>query len=96
MSVGPCVTGWCLILEFIFTLAMALKSYPLQPGRLLALEAVPYTVTMILTGLLTVYVLLQPVTQSFYAQRLLMHHSPIVTEQAHTIPVSLVGTALTQ
>ena len=37
---GPFVTGWVLILEFIFTLAMALKSYPLQPGGLLAMEAV--------------------------------------------------------
>lgn len=34
------ITGWVLILEFIFTLAMALKCYPLQPGGLLALEAV--------------------------------------------------------
>lgn len=32
--------GWVLIAEFIFTLAMALKCYPLQPGGLLALEAV--------------------------------------------------------
>jgi len=39
-TVGPFVTGWCLVLEFIFTLSMALKSYPLQPGGLLALEAV--------------------------------------------------------
>ncbi|MEJ2442576.1 MAG: sodium/proton antiporter NhaB [Exilibacterium sp.] len=38
-SVGPFVTGWLLIGEFIFTLAMALKCYPLQPGGLLALEA---------------------------------------------------------
>jgi len=29
-----------LILEFIFTLAMALKCYPLQPGGLLAIEAI--------------------------------------------------------
>lgn len=36
----PFVAGWILILEFIFTLAMALKCYPLQPGGLLALEAV--------------------------------------------------------
>ncbi len=36
---GPFVTGWLLIAEFIFTLAMALKCYPLQPGGLLALEA---------------------------------------------------------
>ena len=39
-TVGPFVTGWILILEFIFTLAMALKAYPLAPGGLLAIEAV--------------------------------------------------------
>ncbi len=37
---GPTFTGWMLIFEFIFTLAMALKCYPLQPGGLLAIEAV--------------------------------------------------------
>ena len=37
---GPFVTGWILVVEFIFTLAMALRCYPLQPGGLLALEAV--------------------------------------------------------
>ena len=37
---GPVVAGWALILEFIFTLAMALKCYPLQPGGLLAIEAI--------------------------------------------------------
>jgi len=34
------LTGWVLVAEFIFTLAMALKCYPLQPGGLLALQAV--------------------------------------------------------
>ncbi|RIK93267.1 MAG: sodium/proton antiporter NhaB [Proteobacteria bacterium] len=37
---GPVVAGWVLVFEFIFTLAMALKCYPLLPGGLLALEAV--------------------------------------------------------
>lgn len=37
---GPVAAGWLLIFEFIFTLAMALKCYPLQPGGLLAMEAV--------------------------------------------------------
>ena len=37
--IGPFVAGWLLIAEFIFTLAMALKCYPLQPGGLLAIEA---------------------------------------------------------
>lgn len=39
-TVGKEVAGWILILEFIFTLAMALKCYPLIPGGILALEAV--------------------------------------------------------
>lgn len=38
--INPFLAGWVLILEFIFTLAMALKCYPLQPGGLLAIEAV--------------------------------------------------------
>lgn len=37
---SPYVAGWILILQFIFTLAMALKCYPLLPGGLLAIEAV--------------------------------------------------------
>lgn len=38
--VSPFWAGWVLVAEFIFTLAMALKCYPLQPGGLLTLEAV--------------------------------------------------------
>ncbi|MEZ5573175.1 MAG: sodium/proton antiporter NhaB [Halioglobus sp.] len=37
---GSFVTGWLLIAEFIFTLALALRCYPLQPGGLLAIQAV--------------------------------------------------------
>ena len=37
---GPVVTGWALIGEFIFTLALALRCYPLQPGGLLAIEGI--------------------------------------------------------
>ncbi|MDH3614654.1 MAG: sodium/proton antiporter NhaB [Gammaproteobacteria bacterium] len=36
----PFIAGWVLVLEFIFTLAMALKCYPLQPGGLLAVQAI--------------------------------------------------------
>ncbi len=42
---GPVVTGWILIFEFIFTLAMALKCYPLLPGGLLAIEALAIGLT---------------------------------------------------
>lgn len=37
--IGPYITGWLLVMEFIFTLAMALKCYPLLPGGLLAMQA---------------------------------------------------------
>ena len=39
-AINGYVAGWALVLQFIFTLAMALKCYPLQPGGLLAFEAV--------------------------------------------------------
>jgi len=37
---NPLISSWVLIAQFIFTLAMALKCYPLQPGGLLAIQAV--------------------------------------------------------
>jgi len=40
VTLGPFIAGWLLVAQFIFCLAMALKCYPLQPGGLLALEAV--------------------------------------------------------
>ncbi len=65
MTAGPFITGWVLILEFIFTLAMALKCYPLQPGGLLALEAI----AMGLTSTASVYT---EVVQNFPVILLLM------------------------
>jgi len=44
-TISPFVAGWMLVVEFIFTLAMALKCYPLQPGGLLAIEAVAIGMT---------------------------------------------------
>ncbi|MDD2058830.1 sodium/proton antiporter NhaB [Pseudomonas sp. GD03860] len=38
-TLGPVVTGWVLVVQFIFTLGMALKCYPLMPGGLLMIEA---------------------------------------------------------
>jgi NhaB family Na+:H+ antiporter len=55
---GPIVTGWVLLAEFIFTLAMALRCYPLQPGGLLAIEAV-------LIGLTSAESVYAEVTQAF-------------------------------
>ncbi len=44
-TVGPVITAWCFIAEFIFCLAMALKCYPLQSGGLLAIEALALGLT---------------------------------------------------
>ena len=38
-TAGPFIAGWFILTEFIATLALALKCYPLQPGGLLVLEA---------------------------------------------------------
>ena len=37
--ISPFATGWLILLEFIFTLALALRCYPVPAGGLLALEA---------------------------------------------------------
>ena len=42
---GPTITAWIFIAEFIFTLAMALKCYPLQSGGLLAIEILALRLT---------------------------------------------------
>ena len=45
LVLGPYVTGWLLVLEFIFTLSLALKCYPLQTGGLIAIQAVVLGIT---------------------------------------------------
>ena len=45
-TIGPTATSWLIIIQFIFTLAMALKVYPLQSGGILA-------IFVVLTGLTT-------------------------------------------
>ena len=40
VQIDPFLAGWVVVGEFIFTLAMALKCYPLQPGGLIAIQAV--------------------------------------------------------
>ena len=61
----PHVAGWALVVEFIFTLAMALKCYPLQPGGLLAIQAV-------LLGLATPELVVHEAEKNFEVIMLLM------------------------
>jgi NhaB family Na+:H+ antiporter len=62
---GPAAAGWMLVGEFIFTLAMALKCYPLQPGGLLVLQA-------LLLGLATPQALYDELAHNFPVLLLLM------------------------
>lgn len=39
-AVSPYVAGWLLLCEFLFTLVLSLRCYPLQPGGLLVIEAI--------------------------------------------------------
>lgn len=77
-GLGPFVTGWLLIIEFIFTLAMALKCYPLQPGGLLAIEAIviglasPQTVMHEIEGNLEVILLLVFMVAGIYFMKQLL------------------------
>ena len=40
VTIDPFLASTVLVAEFIFTLAMALKCYPLQPGGLIAIQAI--------------------------------------------------------
>ncbi len=42
---GNFIIGWIFLIQFIFTLALALNCYPLQPGGLLAIEAIAMGLT---------------------------------------------------
>lgn len=44
-AIDHTVAGWFVVVEFIITLAMALKCYPLEPGGLLAIEVVAIGMT---------------------------------------------------
>ncbi|HEX5130200.1 MAG TPA: hypothetical protein VFV90_10655, partial [Usitatibacter sp.] len=57
-AASPYTAGWLLLAEFLFTLVMALRCYPLQPGGLLALEAV-------LIGMTTPLAVYREVTRGF-------------------------------
>lgn len=77
-TAGPTVTGWVVIAEFILTLAMALKCYPLQAGGLIAFEVVllgltsPQTVFHEIEGNLDVILLLVFMVAGIYFMKPLL------------------------
>ncbi|PIP80414.1 MAG: sodium/proton antiporter NhaB [Gammaproteobacteria bacterium CG22_combo_CG10-13_8_21_14_all_40_8] len=78
-TMGGVIAGWLLIAEFIFTLAMALKCYPLQPGGLLAIEAIVIGMTSgstlyheVQTNLPVILLLMFMVAGIYFLQELLL------------------------
>lgn len=78
--ISPFFAGWLLVAEFIFTLAMALKCYPLQPGGLLAIEAVAIGMTHpehikheIMANFEVILLLMFMVAGIFFMKRLLLY-----------------------
>ncbi|NOZ42780.1 MAG: sodium/proton antiporter NhaB, partial [Alphaproteobacteria bacterium] len=76
---GKYIVGWVLVVEFIFTLAMALKCYPLLPGGLLAIEALFMKMTTagmvkheIQNGLEVILLLIFMVAGIYFMQKLLL------------------------
>ncbi|MBL4839083.1 MAG: sodium/proton antiporter NhaB [Kordiimonadaceae bacterium] len=100
--VSPYVAGWALVLEFIFTLAMALKCYPLQPGGLLAIEAVaigmtsPAKVMHEIEGGLEVILLLVFMVAGIYFMKslLLFGFTKILVNVRNKVVLSLLFSAL--
>ena len=79
-AVSPYLAGWALVFEFIFTLAMALRCYPLQPGGLLALEALLIGMTTpavvydeVIKGIDVVLLLVFMVASIYFLKQLLLH-----------------------
>jgi len=96
--VSPFLAGWILIVEFIFTLALALKCYPLPAGGLLAIEAVaigmtkPETVYTEVAQNLPVILLLMFMVAGIYFMKdgLLVLFSKILVSIKSKILLSLV------
>lgn len=99
---GGTVAGWLLIAEFIFTLAMALKCYPLLPGGLLAVEAVligltsPDTVYKEVALNLPVLLLLMFMVAGIYFMRglLLVTFTSLLLEVRSKVLLSLLFSAV--
>ncbi|QSX35118.1 sodium/proton antiporter NhaB [Shewanella avicenniae] len=97
-NINPFIAGWLLVAEFIFTLAMALKCYPLQPGGILAIEAViigmtsPSQVLHEIEANLEVLLLLIFMVAGIYfmKQLLLFAFTKIITKIRSKLAVSLM------
>ncbi len=75
---GGMAASWLVLAEFIGTLAMALKCYPLQPGGLIAIQAVLLQLTNarsiyneVITGMPVILLMIFMVTAIYFLRELL-------------------------
>lgn len=95
---GPTITAWLFIAEFIFTLAMALKCYPLQSGGLLAIQILALRLTTpknafheVSQNLEVVLLLVFMVAGIFFMKPLLMYiFSKVFTKIKSKLALSLL------
>ncbi len=95
---GKTITSWIFIFEFIFTLAMALKCYPLQSGGLLAIQILILNLTNphnayheIASNLEVILLLVFMVAAIYFMKPLLMYiFSKIFTKIKSKIVLSLL------
>jgi NhaB family Na+:H+ antiporter len=94
---GPVVAAWALVLEFIATLALALRSYPLAPGGLLAIEGLllglttpPDVYREVQQGLPIILLLIFMVSAIAFMQELLVYvFSRVLTVVRSSIALAL-------
>lgn len=99
---GPTITAWMFIVEFIFTLAMALNCYPLQSGGLIAIEAIVLGLTTphqayheVAQNLEVILLLVFMVAAIYFMKPLLMYiFSKIFTRVKSKIALSLLFVGL--
>lgn len=100
-SISPYLAGWLLVIEFIFTLAMALKCYPLQPGGILAIEAIaigmssPDTVMHeVMSGIEVILLLVFMVAGIYFIKDLLLFvFTKLITKVRSKVAISVAFTA---
>ncbi len=95
---NPHISAWLFIAEFIFTLAMALKCYPLQSGGLLAIEVLALGLTSpekayheVANNLEVIMLLMFMVAAIYFMKPLLMFiFSKVFTKIKNKIVLSLL------
>lgn len=80
LAINAYVAGWLLLCEFLFTLVMSMRCYPLQPGGLLAIQAVAIGMTSpqqvyneVLHGFDVILLLIFMVAGVFFLKDLLLY-----------------------